>query len=51
MLAGAVLWRGDVQIAILICMLGWIAFHLHRIEVKLNRLLDERGIFVSDRED
>jgi hypothetical protein len=27
---------------------GFLAYMLHRIEVKLNKLLDHHGIFVSD---
>ncbi|WP_062018600.1 hypothetical protein [Aureimonas sp. AU4] len=30
---------------------GSILFFLHRIEVKLNRLLDDRGITVRDTDD
>lgn len=36
--------------AVVVAIGGGIIFRLHVLEVKLNRLLEERGIYITDSE-
>jgi len=43
-------WAGQPAVAAIFGVGAAIIYLLHAVEVKLNRLLDDRGIFVSDRD-
>jgi hypothetical protein len=43
-------WNGEIIIAAVSIFCHFIAWQNHVIEVKLNKILDEKGIFVSMHE-
>lgn len=48
--AVAAVWSGNLTLAAVFFMAAPILQMLHHLEVKINRLLDDRGIRVSDEE-
>jgi hypothetical protein len=47
---GLALWFGQTTIAVLAIFAHLLGWQNHVIEIKLNKFLDDRGIFVSHRE-
>jgi N-dimethylarginine dimethylaminohydrolase len=44
------LWFDRVELAAIVMSLHVLIFFLHRIEVKINKLLDHAGVFVMEYE-